>query len=91
MPTDGKAFVLQVLPDDWVMLANAEAEEFCGIACIKGTWLTSRESNWATGRTVYVPVAHIKSITTFDSISEMRSAFARSKDAQVPKPSRNAG
>jgi hypothetical protein len=91
MQNNGRAYVLQVLPDDWVMLADAQAEEFCGIACIKGTWLTSRDSNWATGRTAYVPVTHIKSITAFDSSAEMRSAFARSRDAQPGKPPSDAG
>ena len=81
----GTVHVMEMIPSGWVYILDPEPADLHGIACIKGRWVISNRDNWLSDRPVYVPVAHIKTITLFDSIEEYIEAGKRHRLSDFPK------
>lgn len=73
----GTVYVMEMIPSGWVYVLDPGPADLHGIACIKGRWVTSNKDNCFYGQTVYVPVAHIKTITIYDSVDEYLEAGKR--------------
>ena len=82
---NGQVYTIEMMPSGWVVIADPEPADVCGLACIKGRWVTSNKDNWASDRPTYVPIAHIKSIISFDSAKDYFEAGKRSRLADFPK------
>lgn len=80
-----QVYAIEMIPSGWITIVGGEAAELHGVKCIKGRWLTNNRDNWAAGRTVYVPVAHIKSVTIHDSEAEYFEAGKRQRLSDFPK------
>jgi hypothetical protein len=60
------------------LLADCKRQEFMGIACIKGTYRSSKSAgHWMAGRVTYVPLESVVLVTEFDSFEAYHEMLRR--------------
>jgi hypothetical protein len=59
------------------VLKELEGVEFMGIRCIKGIHIPVKDSNWTNGKTVYIPVDNVSTITEFPSYEDYKDRIKK--------------